>query len=450
MNKIDALIPSERGIDNPFLGKFMYAQRRMGADTQTYSSRSGYTEVPVECQPKSQNISFTMQMVSVAKEKADIVQANPSKDLFTRYVQASTVSFCIHPSALADEEETHIPELRQMPLAGRMEVMPTASSRTVAVLDTAGTPHALKCHLPLKISTFRRDLRPTTIRNSVAISRILDRTDIPHLPESLGVILPGKQEGEVFRRGFGFIVRELRPRPFVQGTRYIVPCFALYGYDMNRPAEVPLIVKLILRDKVNPMDYVLQHVMFPIIDDYAKGLTTQGVHLEAHGQNSLMEFDEQLNPKRIVHTDLDEYVDGSARKELGLSLEEGLSESHVYEKPTADQPHGSVASLIFDTSIGFCHFDPLAAVIQKHFGVAPQKLQEACRARFQKKLPDFGRFFTNTLYTYGYKTPKQAGTSYPLIPWTGTATSPMWRPQVSRLYAIGNVLRMGLNLVKRK
>ena len=414
ISSTNSLIPQEPGIKDPFLAKLMYAERRMGIGTQSYSSRAGYTEVPEEYRPQSQTPYFPITAIEVPKELATITLANPSRDLFERYVQDHTVSFCVHPVALAKQKK-HIVELLKKHPLWTAAAVPSASSRTVCVLDSTTTTHALKCHLPVQISSLKRGLFQRTIQHSVTISQILGQTDIAHLPETIGISVQ-EEDGSP---GWGFIVRELTPRPSLPGKRTLIPCFSLYGKDMNHPSEPPLIVKLIQMGNKDPKKYVLEHVMFPIIDDFAKALNTQGVLLEAHGQNTLIEFDERMESTRIIHRDLDNYVDGKTRTARGLSFE-GISKYHIFEEPTETEPFGSVPSLIYDGSIGSCHFDFLADILEEYFGIPSLELQKECQARFQEKIPDYRRIFSDTLYTYGNPNP------YPLVPRINQG--PIWRP----------------------
>ena len=407
------IINNELGIEDSFLAKLLYLERRVRKGTQGYSKFSHFSELPVNYQPDSKEKSFFLPIYSVPKDHLKIFLANPLDKLLQNYIFEDKVSFCVHPVDLEKQDEKVIHDLLNYEKKGFLEVSPTSSSRTVLILDSGYSPHAIKCHCPLRISRFFRDLEPLTIYQSLIISSLLDETNIAHLPETIGIAFPHDQN-----HGWGFIIREMTPRPYSTQKELMIPCFALYGQDVNTPDSEPLIVKMIKYQKQNPKNFVLENIMFPIIEDFVFFFKSQGILLEPHGQNSLLEVDEYLNPKRIVHRDFDLYVDINYRHSLGLSLE-------GFQIPTmpSEPPPGGIHSLIYDHSIAHNHFDYLAEVLNRYFDVDKKSLQIACKEKFRTIFPDSNLFFSSKVYYYSDK-----AISYNNFPLVETNEMPVWRP----------------------
>src|SRR5439155_18064436 len=170
-------------------------------------------------------------------------------------------------------------ELHALPKGEPIQVAPTASTRTVfTVGGTREVPaHFLKLHYPRRISRFNRRLRRKNIHNSIEGSRDLahirfDR--FAYLPDSLGF---------TFGDGgnpWGFLVREATPRPY-QGRRFLIPYFALYAGDLKHAGHPPLLVQLIERLGADPEAFVVDEIMIPVVECWAKVVRERGILLES-------------------------------------------------------------------------------------------------------------------------------------------------------------------------
>jgi hypothetical protein len=413
----------EPGIKDSELAKYVYLERRANEGTQTYSKMSQYSELPEQYQPRSRHATFQVPVISVPRDRVVVFTANPSPALLRKFVHPKTVSFCVHPAILGDSDIPHMRDLLRMSPDTPLTATPTASSRTMVVIDPENPPFNVKAHCPYKISRFVRCLGPRTIQHSLTVSHELEQIRHPRfaiLPETIGCSLPAVDD----QNGWGFIIRELTPRPYVRGQRRLIPCFAMYGKDCHHPDEPPLLVKLIERSGQKPMDYVLNNVMFPIIECFLTAFKERGILMESHGQNTLLEVDEAFNITRVVHRDFDEEVDAQVRRRLGLSMD-GFMASQVADGPTADEPKGAPHSVIFDKSVGKLHLDYLAKTMQEYYGIPPEQLQRKCQAFFARCMPDHERYFSSEIYVYSDKPTTQ--NVYPLV---GTGQTPVWRPQV--------------------
>jgi hypothetical protein len=418
----------EPGIDDPRLAEFIYRERRSNEGTQTYSKMSSCSDLPPEYQPRSSLPTFLVPVIEIPRSQVTVIASHPHPDLFQKYIHADSVSFPVHPAILGDSQVPHMDDLVKTPASTPLTVSPTASSRSVVIIDSDLPDHCVKLHCPYKISRFIRTLGPKIIRHCLTVSSDLEsicNSKFAILPETIGCSLASQGK----KNGWGFIVRELTPRPILPDSqkRRLIPCFSLYGRDSNHPDEPPLLVQMIQRSGEDPKSYVLKHIMFPIIECFLTAFREKGILMESHGQNTLLEVDEDFNITRIVHRDFDEEIDANVRREKGLSLD-GFIETQLIDAPTENEPRGSAHSIIYDKSIGRLHFNYLAKTMQEFFGIAPEELQKECQAYFAQIMPDHTKYFPPEVYVYA---------DQPLSPNTpnlyaakATGTAPIWRPAI--------------------
>jgi hypothetical protein len=243
----------------------------------------------------------------------------------------------------------------------------------------------LKLHLPRRISRFIRRLRRKGIHNSVAVSRDLaslgDDT-FAYLPDAMGVVYG---EG---KDAWGFLVREETPRPERSG-RTLVPCFALYAGDARDPQHVPLIVQLIRHHRASPEEFLVEHVLIPIVVAWTRAVRTRGLLLEMHGQNTLIELDRELYPRRVVYRDCDVWVDETVRREVGLPSDF----RDVCIGRDAHDPPEAHYSLVFDHFLGRELFDYLVAAVSRFFPLDARSVRERAKAAVYEVMPEADRRF---------------------------------------------------------
>gem|GEM_PF-515012 len=405
---------------------FIAAERWWNEGTRTYSKKSLTSEIDPQYQPQSTEPSFELPTFEVDKNKVIISKAHPNKDIEKLYLQTSHIIFPVHPSIVGDTNIPYLNELKTRPVEN-LQAIPTASSRTVVdnicpccIIGQEKEFHTIKLHLPRKISRFYRNLGPKTIAHSVMVSEFLSSVNFDkfaYLPESLGVSFP--TEGD--KRGWGFIIREMTPRPIVKEKRLLIPFFSLYANNPVIKGGDPLLATLIKSSKEDPKSYVLNRIIFPLIECWIITVKQQGIILESHGQNTLLEIDQNLLPSRIVQRDFDNYVDCTIRKSLNLSCENLHPDQIV--KVSDEKPKGSPYSLIYDSSIGHHMLDFIANTMQQYFGIDPKELHLASQKFFSEKFPDFKEYFPKTIYYYASEPSKP--NTFPLI---DTKEMPRWRP----------------------
>src|SRR5437764_498404 len=258
---------------------FVFMERYVDEAAKTYSPFAGVSEVAPEYRPRSDRPSFELVTVYAPTDRVSVFQADPTGILRDRYLRSEAVLFAIHPETWSSSGIDHLDELHALPRGEPIQVAPTASTRTVF---PAGGPvevpaHFLKLHYPRRISRFNRRLRRKNIHNSIEGSRDLAHVNLnrfAYLPDILGFTYGSSNS-------WGFLVREAVPRP-LQEQRFLIPYFALYAGDLQHPGHRPLLVQLIEHLGVEPQSFVIDEIMIPVLQCWAKVVRERGILLESH------------------------------------------------------------------------------------------------------------------------------------------------------------------------
>jgi hypothetical protein len=393
----------------------LYMERYVDEETRTYSPFAARSEAAPEYQPRSGRPSFELITVFAPQSNVSIYQADPQKNLLEFYVSSDGVRFQIHPETWASSEIDNLDKLRALRRGEPLQVAPTASTRTVLTTETpANVPHHfVKLHYPRRISRFNRRLRRKNIRNSVEVARDLAQVrfdKFAYLPDSLGFIYGDGGNP------WGFLVREGAPRPFQEG-RFLIPYFALYGGDLHHPEDRPLLVKMIERLGAEPQSFVIEEIMIPVLECWAKVVRERGILLESHAQNILLEIDSDFRPSRVVHRDFDVWSDAEARKQAGLG---GLDASFGADTQYPREQH---YSLVYDHFIGRELFDYLLGVLTRFYSAKKSAVRSRVAEAFHQNFPDADAFLPGDT-TYYFSNELLPGNEFRLV---NTKRAPEWR-----------------------
>jgi hypothetical protein len=405
--KLDGILQGNQGL--------LYMERYVDEGTRTYSPFAAKSEAAPEYQPRSGRPSFELITVFAAQSQVSIFKADPNRNLLDFYVQPGQVRFLIHPETWASSGIDNLDELHALRRGEPLKVAPTASTRTVLTTETpANVPrHFVKLHYPRRISRFNRRLRRKNIRNSVEATHDLAHVKFDkfaYLPDSLG-----------FTYGdggapWGFLAREGTPRPY-RGARFLVPYFALYGGDLQHPEDRPLLVQMIERLGAEPQSFVIDEIMIPVLECWAKVVRERGILLESHAQNLLLEIDPDFRPRRVVHRDFDVWVDAEARKQAGLEV---LGASIGPDTPYPREQH---YSLVYDHFIGRELFDYLLGVLTRFYSVKESAVRGRVAEAFHRNYPDADVFLPADT-TYYFSNELLPGNEFRLV---DTKRAPEWR-----------------------
>lgn len=377
------------------LPPFSYLERYRNEGTRTYSKHAAYTEAHEKYQPNVGQPSFPIPCFKVPRERLNIYTANPDAELAERYIGASEGLFCIHPQVMDTlAHDPYVVEtLRIGTVATTLRVTPGSSTRTLHVQDCK-PDHAVKVHFPFRISRYGRKMRNEVIEQAVNVSRELeqgiDRLDpqFAFLREVIGVAHKDQNPDSSRGENWGYLVRDMRPFPFVEDKRYLVPGFALYGKDFFVPDKTPLLFDLI--DSSDPQVFILENIMLPIIRHWVACFLNFGYLIEPHGQNILLEVDTSGTTKRIVHRDLSVGIDMRRRRDLNLP-DAGLN---AYNRMEA----GHFLSITYDKFMGGHFFDRMVEVCLKRYPhLVAKDFRDPCRNEFSRIFPDNQTYFPKTV-----------------------------------------------------
>ncbi|PWI32146.1 hypothetical protein DI392_17445 [Vibrio albus] len=400
-----------------------YLERYRNKGTRTYSRHSSYTEAEHAYQPDSDSEKFGLNILHLSREWVNIYLANPEEKLKQKYIGHDTIHFCIHPQLQESPAvDPYLKKLQAQAIAtSETTVIPSSSTRTLFVLED-DTPHAVKVHFPYKVSRYTRKMRDEVVEQAINVSSELEHNiskmdyDFAFLREVIGISVKEETEAQHDERGenWGFVIRDMTPFPRTDDPRSLIPGFALYGEDYYQPDTAPLLYELI-GDK-DPLEFILSKIMLPVIRHWIDCFRYFGYMIEPHGQNVLLEVNNESDITRIVHRDLSVGIDMRRRKDLGLS------NAHLNNYNRMD--HCAFHSITYDRFMGNHFFNRLVeCCISKYPHLKKEDFTLPCQQEFAGRFPEYRDYFPDNIWYFSEKRDKY---NKPLYEDTGS--TPEWRP----------------------
>ncbi|MBM9514453.1 IucA/IucC family protein [Desulfogranum marinum] len=397
-----------------------YLDRYRNEGTRTYSKHSAYTEAKELYRPNASQKNFIVNAFAIPRQDLLIYTANPPQELSVSYLGKEKALFCIHPQVL--EEYTTDPYVQAVIKTSKsrrkIEVIPSSSTRTLYV--KSAFPHAIKLHFPFRVSRYNRKMRDEVIEQAVNVSRDMeygiDNFDptFAYLREVIGISYANLNTSSSRGENWGYLIRDMRPFPVCREKRALIPGFALYGKDFFTAEQAPLLYSLI--DAADPVEFILGRIMLPIIHHWVQCFSTFGYMLEPHGQNVLLELDDEQNITRIVHRDLSVGIDMRRRQDLQISS------THLNQYNRMD--YGQFLSIAYDMFMGSHFFDRIVACCREKFpGLTDEDFRKPCRQTFEKIFPEHRKYFPATIHYFSEQRDRY---NKPLYKDTGK--KPQWRP----------------------
>ncbi len=280
-------------------------------------------------------------------------------------------------------------------------VTPTASTRTLLTYKRDYN-FMIKTDLDKRHYRFVRRLKGSSVLHSIQISRELERItssesleEYSFLPESIGIIAGDADKGA------GVLFREIVPRPTVPNSRVLIPYFSLYAKDLKRPADLPLLIQLVKHNSIpgKELNYFTDVILGKIVRNWTKFATQYGLLIELHGQNTLLEIDENFRPQRIVHRDFQSiYVDRKIREQHRMSIP--FQKHIVGEESGTDRP--KQFSIAYDHLVGDFLLDRLTTTFLEYFPkYSYRDVTKNVKNIFRSGFPNANEIFPNRTYTYG-------------------------------------------------
>lgn len=196
---------------------------------------------------------------------------------------------------------------------------------------------------------------------------------------------------------WGTMLREIKPYPYVEEERQIIPGFSLFGtdfYNEETQKDDLLINQFIALSKKDPKDY-LTNVATITVDSWFQSALNCGFLLELHGQNCYYEINKNFEITRIVIKDMDSVdKDMSLQKKLGLnSVWKSFPYECFYEDEPEDHPwyYKIRPSYMYDFKLGTYLLLPIIDAVCSHFNLDKQQIiaeiKEYVRNKYLEKLP---------------------------------------------------------------
>lgn len=266
-----------------------------------------------------------------------------------------------------------------------IQVAPTSSSRTVKILEKNTY---IKLSYPGVLGRITRELRTEHILSSLDITnaflKLIDSNLVPEsfsfFPEKCGKLF--KQEsGDI-----GYVIRDGVPvGKKCKRICALIPAFSLFSNDRMYDDD-PIIIQ-ILTCKNKKIDFLLEQLIFPIIDCYFSCVFNGGIQPELHSQNFLIGIDEDLNIVSIVLRDLD-----SADKDLTIMEKLNFPfelKSQPYKCIDKQQNNYLIKhSFMYDHKLGEYFFNELLTCVHRYGIIQMEYIQNIIKEYVKQNYGD--------------------------------------------------------------
>ena len=270
-----------------------------------------------------------------------------------------------------------------------LKVVPTASSRTVKLLDFPGY---VKLNYNGIIGRIDRSLTDVHAQASIEMTSYLKealKKPIYHrlafLPESGAVIY----KNEAKDINMGMVYREEVPYGQSSGEiKCMIPLFSVFSFDRHAEDEC-ILVQLIKKSRREPQEYVLNELIFVIIDNYFELLLNEGIQPEWHSQNLLLGIGRDYSVVSLIMRDLESIdIDENLQKRINIKKK---FNSYPYKYLNNNQYNYQMKhSFMYDFKIGEYVFKPIIECVCGYFGLNKEDFEKIIRdysKQYIKRLP---------------------------------------------------------------
>jgi siderophore synthetase component len=284
----------------------------------------------------------------------------------------------------------------------KFKVIPTASSRTVQILDYHN--EYIKLHYDGIIGRIKRELTLSHAWASIEITSVLltafendDFDDLCILPETGAKVIYNNSNqincGMVIRKGTPFGKRS-------EQIKSIIPFFSLFSRDRKNEEHPSILKQLIDYHGASPSDFVLDNIIFPLIKNYFSLIRKVGLQAELHSQNMLIGINERYEIISIVLRDIESIdIDKTQRDRIGFTKE---FKCNPYKHIDETQYNYQIKhSFMFDYKLCEYSIMPVLNSIEKDFKVSKDILIDKVRDYVNScilRLPE--DFFPDSWYAF--------------------------------------------------
>jgi hypothetical protein len=311
----------------------------------------------------------------------------------------------IHPD-MKDEKIFHGKNVSLIP-STEIGLIPTASGRTLELISSLNRGY-FKLHYDGIIGRIPRELNFKKAVAGPEISKLLvsliDQNKLDSrlklMRETGARVFLGTTRGKR-KIEWGMVWREKDPYNVdFNKVKYIIPVFSLFATDRLAKKDKPLLEQIIKLKGVPPVGYVLEQLIFPMIDCYFNLIQQSGIQPEWHAQNLLVGFTEDFTPVNFIMRDLESMdKDLTFMQMLNLKVE---FQSYPFKCIWKDQWNYKIKhSFMYDYKFGEYILQPLLNFLKKSFEIETSCLNLDIKHYSKTLINEFPKdFFPKDWYVF--------------------------------------------------
>lgn len=247
-----------------------------------------------------------------------------------------------------------------------IRVCPMSSSRTVKFMDFPGY---VKLNYNGIIGRIDRSLTDKHVYSSVEMTDLLKKAlkkgiyhNLSFFPESGGKLYINEKDNI----NIGMVYREEKAfGDKIEDIKYVLPVFSLFAHDRKKSDDY-LLIQLIKESDKNPEEYLLNNLIYNIIDNYFKLLLNEGIQPEWHAQNLLLGVNDHHSIVSLIMRDLESIdIDQTLQESMGGCVN---FRSYPYKYLKSSQYNYQIKhSFMYDFKIGEYVFNPIIKCVADYF-----------------------------------------------------------------------------------
>ena len=331
------------------------------------------TSVPPEFRPEQQPV-FWLPEFEAPKDDFRLFR-NPARPM-PWYFSGSTAdvySHLVHPLSVPYFVDRQMKRARWP--TPRFIATPTASHRTLLVWNpkSRARPFLVKTSVNIWIGGLNRNVRLKELRRTVGMSALFAEIPKPRLSRH-GVLLLDDPVGLLHNQTNAGLLARDAPRKLSRGEE-IAPIFSLLASKEGKP---PRIVELVQTSGLDPITWVDEFILKPLIYQAYFLAMTAGLVGEMHEQNILMELRDGVPTKRFWQRDLGGFgVERALRRLAGKTFDElpdGVHERHLGDEVPLVH---LLLRIYVQESLGYA----VSYALKDYFEVPPDDFEELYNVR---------------------------------------------------------------------
>lgn len=316
-------------------------------------------------------------------------------------------SILIHPDMIYNPSNNSMFSVCTKIVIDDLIVAPTASSRTVKLINENGW--FIKLNYKGLIGRIDRNVGKNQALSAIEVSDIIvkaiDKNKMPKkfyfMKETFARVIKLQDEEKPYE--LGMVLREPNPYPNNKKIKYLIPAFSLFSKDDNNPNDETLLTQLIKKQNKTVEDYLFEDIISPIFESYFSLLTNCGLQLECHAQNTLFAIDNNFNIVGVVAKDA-ESIDKDLSLMEKLNIVNDFKTTNYKCLREDDYNYFIMHSFMFDFKLGEYLITPIIEDAFSSFQFDKSKLIQKIKNFNQKFISNLPiDFFPNDNKWYSYE-----------------------------------------------